>query len=83
MLWKLEKLSGDELMIKKYPKYLPQIIALVILFGTPILVLNIVELGLVFKPLGYLLTAILYGAFGILLVSGVYETFKWIKLKGQ
>tara|TARA_B100000287_G_C20228455_1_gene621019 strand:- start:314 stop:526 length:213 start_codon:yes stop_codon:yes gene_type:complete len=70
-------------MIKKYPKYLPQIIALVILFGTPILVLNIVELGLVFKPLGYLLTAILYGAFGILLVSGVYETFKWIKLKGQ
>ena len=66
-------------MTKKYPKYLPWIFALAIVFGTPYLVAKIVELGLVFKPLGYLLTAIMYSIVGLILVSLVYEIYKYFR----
>ena len=73
------KLLWVELNDKKYPKYLPWIFALAIVFGTPYLVAKIVELGLVFKPLGYLLTAIMYSIVGLVLVSLVYEIYKYFR----
>ncbi len=79
MRCKLEKLRGYELMTKKFPKYLTSLIALAILIGTPYLVAWIVGLGIAYKPLGYLLTAILYGVFGWFLIYAVYEIYKYFR----
>jgi len=71
-------------MPKKYTKkerIIYWTISLVVLFAAPILVLKILELGSAYRPIGIFLNGlfwfIIWGVIGL----GIYETYKWIKLK--
>ena len=63
----------------KKEKFIYWTIGLIIAVGMPYLVAWIVGLGLVFKPLGYLLTALLYSFVGLILVTLVYEIYKYFR----
>ena len=70
-------------MPKKYTKkesIIYWIIGLAIVFGSPYLFVSILKLGLAFPPLGIVLNGLLWFIFVAVIVSGIYETYKWIKL---
>ena len=71
-------------MPKKYTKkesIIYWVIGLAIVFGSPYLIASILKLGLAFPPLGFVLNGLIWFIIWGVIVSGIYETYKYIKLK--